>query len=231
MVTRSKFNSWSPQMQARYRQRYGNSFLMETQPAGDPKASLPGAKPPPAAPPIDPIYDAQVGTANRRRDDALAFLDQDERTAIRTFGLDDTSDPFSRARMLQRSYEQRRLGNTNSMAARGQLYSGALQNQQNETEFQRLRGVDSLRKEQDDILARIRQRRAGVNAGHEEDIIAAGSDRIGRAIQSPPDASELPPVGELSSRQPSGALPAGYRTWSLQRKRRYWQQRRAQRGN
>jgi hypothetical protein len=42
----------------------------------------------------------------------------------------DPSNPNSRAALLQRSYENQQRGNTNSLAARGQLYSGALQNAQ-----------------------------------------------------------------------------------------------------
>lgn len=42
----------------------------------------------------------------------------------------DPSNPNSRAALLQKSYENNQRGNTTSLAARGQLYSGALQNAQ-----------------------------------------------------------------------------------------------------
>jgi hypothetical protein len=45
----------------------------------------------------------------------------------------DPSNPNSRAALLQRSYQNQQRGNTNSMASRGQLYSGALQNAQDES--------------------------------------------------------------------------------------------------
>jgi hypothetical protein len=48
-----------------------------------------------------------------------------------TVGGVDTSNPYSRAALLQRSYDNTKRGNTTSLAARGQLYSGALQNAQN----------------------------------------------------------------------------------------------------
>lgn len=43
----------------------------------------------------------------------------------------DASNPYSRAALLQKSYDQTKQGNTTSYAARGQLYSGALGNAQN----------------------------------------------------------------------------------------------------
>lgn len=44
------------------------------------------------------------------------------------FGADAASNPYSRAALLQRSYDQNQRATTNTMAARGQLYSGATQN-------------------------------------------------------------------------------------------------------
>lgn len=58
----------------------------------------------------------------------------------------DPNNPFSRAALLQKTYEQNQRGTTNSMAAQGQLYSGALQDAQNENTFQNQAGVDSNQK-------------------------------------------------------------------------------------
>lgn len=43
----------------------------------------------------------------------------------------DYSNPYSRASLLKKAYDQRSTGEGNSLAARGQLYSGAYQNAQN----------------------------------------------------------------------------------------------------
>jgi hypothetical protein len=48
------------------------------------------------------------------------------------YGIGDSSNPFSKAAMLQESYNRSKLGTTNSLAAQGQLYSGAMINAQNE---------------------------------------------------------------------------------------------------
>lgn len=59
----------------------------------------------------------------------------------------DVTNPFSRAALLKRAHNQNQAGNTNSMAAAGQLYSGALQNAQNNEGFQYQGGKDSLLKD------------------------------------------------------------------------------------
>ena len=56
----------------------------------------------------------------------------------------DVSNPFSQAALMKRTWLQNQKGNTNSMAARGQLRSGALQNAQNRTGFEFEQGKDSL---------------------------------------------------------------------------------------
>lgn len=54
------------------------------------------------------------------------------------------TDPFSRAALLQRLGGQQRNQTLNSYAARGQLYSGALVNQQNTDQFSYDQNFDSL---------------------------------------------------------------------------------------
>lgn len=58
----------------------------------------------------------------------------------------DPNNPFSRAALLQKRYTESKQGTTNSMAAQGQLYSGALQSAQDENSFQNQAGVDENQK-------------------------------------------------------------------------------------
>jgi hypothetical protein len=58
----------------------------------------------------------------------------------------DVSNPFSQAAALQRIFRQNQQANTNGYAARGQLYSGALQRAQDHTAFGFQQGQDSLLK-------------------------------------------------------------------------------------
>jgi hypothetical protein len=95
----------------------------------------------------DAAYLGQVAANNRPYETGLAQLpgnlqalgsqygysysqDPSNPLSVSVGGVD-TSNPYSRAALLQRSYDNTKRGNTTSLAARGQLYSGALQNAQN----------------------------------------------------------------------------------------------------
>lgn len=55
-------------------------------------------------------------------------------------------NPFNQAAQLQRSYDNAKRGTTNSYAASGQLYSGALQNAQGENTYQYNKSSDALQR-------------------------------------------------------------------------------------
>lgn len=91
---------------------------------------------PAAAPqPYDPGYEAYKLTAGRN-----VTLGNNEATwQTQNLGYDsgfnadgtlNTSNPYSQAQLLQDNYKRSQLGTTNSMAAQGQLYSGANLNAQ-----------------------------------------------------------------------------------------------------
>lgn len=71
----------------------------------------------------------------------------------------DPNNPFSRAALLKRSYDQAQTGATNSLAAQGQLYSGALQNARNRNTFNFQQGSDALQKSLGNLLADLIARR------------------------------------------------------------------------
>lgn len=66
--------------------------------------------------------------------DAQGNVDPNDPNSIGTYSIGgiDPNNPNSRAAALQRAYQNQQRGNTNSYAARGQGYSGALQNAQND---------------------------------------------------------------------------------------------------
>lgn len=120
------------------------------------QAPAAAAAPAPAAPytpPVDPQFGADVNTANLNLGTTLQ-QNQAARGQLGTvFGLgvdasgntiDDHSNPFSRAAALQTSYDNSVRGTQNSYAARGQLYSGAVQEAQNWNARQNLQSRDNL---------------------------------------------------------------------------------------
>lgn len=70
---------------------------------------------------------------------------------IQVTGID-TSNPYSRAALLQKSYDQTKAGNVTSLGARGQLYSGALQNAQTTAGKAFDTGSEQLRSSFNDVI-------------------------------------------------------------------------------
>lgn len=102
-------------------------------------ALVPGSYTAPSPQPVDPAFESQRLTAGRNI--ALGNAEGAYQQGNTNFdygynpdGSINASNPYSRAALLQLGYENQQRGTTNSMAARGQLYSGAIENQ---------RGIDS----------------------------------------------------------------------------------------
>lgn len=101
----------------------------------------------------DPQFGADVNSANLNLSTTLQH-NQAARGQLGTvFGLgvdaagntiDDHTNPFSRAAALQTSYDNSVRGTQNSYAARGQLYSGAIQEAQTWNARQNLQSRDNL---------------------------------------------------------------------------------------
>lgn len=146
-------------------------------------ASAPAYSPPaqrtPAPP--DPAYQAQIAALARQRDSTLSDLSGQQSRSLLDYGYNasydqaggvsglsfDPSNPFSRAALLQKSYQQNKSGTLNSMAARGQLYAGALQQAQdvNDTNYQQ--SNDSLQKQLIASLAGIQAAKTKAGTDYE----------------------------------------------------------------
>ncbi|WP_259314925.1 hypothetical protein [Capillimicrobium parvum] len=102
-------------------------------------STQPGA-PPGEVVPFDAALTAQLNGADLNYGNTLAALAAQEPIIQRSFGYQDDgsidpNNPFSRAQLLQRAYQQTQRGTGNRYAARGQLYSGALQRAQSDNQF------------------------------------------------------------------------------------------------
>lgn len=105
--------------------------------------------PPMPAPTYDSQYWNELASGQSAYDTTLAGINLGRgRIAFDTgFGPDgqvDLSNPYNQALMLQRSYEQAQKGINTSMAAQGQLYSGARRTKQREAAFQFERNRSNL---------------------------------------------------------------------------------------
>ena len=173
------------------------------QPSSSPAPSQPATSQPPANTyadrassliagrdmPFNAAYDSKVSAINTGLQNTLAAYGNDENRIRQTFGFDDTTDPFSRARMLQRAYEQRQAGNTNSYAAAGQLYSGALNRQRANTLTDYQADENALRNQYTDLLNQLAQRRAQAGTDAQMDVADAGFDKLQASLAAPVDAN------------------------------------------
>lgn len=167
--------------------------------------AAPGVTPAPAlgpqAQPIDPIFDAQMGSANRSFSQTIAGLGYQRGQLGSIYGLginaqgvvvDDPSNPFSRAAAYQQLYDRSVKGTRNSMAARGQLYAGSLQNAQNENARMNTQRRDALIREFMAAQQSIAQRELAAQGAYQDAEGSARAEAIQRAIQNRPDAASVP---------------------------------------
>jgi hypothetical protein len=166
----------------------------------------------PQARPVDPFYEAAAGSANRNLSTTLQQLQYQRGQLGQTYGLgvnaqggvfDDPTNPYSRAAALQEAYRRSQQGTTTSMAARGQLYAGALQTEQNENARRNDMGRDALIRE---FLSRNQQLQSGeLQAGnaYQDAMTQAASDSILRALAARPDAASVPQPQPVTVKAPA----------------------------
>jgi hypothetical protein len=137
----------------------------------------------------DSAYDAQVAQAARDRDNEIALATGDADLLRRTYGYAgendftiDPNNPFGRAQLLKRQYDQSKAGTQNSYAARGQQTSGAYGRMQNQNLFGYQQGSDALQKDylggRSQIIARIN----AANSQYGAAAINAGLGGLDRAL-------------------------------------------------
>lgn len=127
-----------------------------------------------------------------------------------SFGGVDPNNPFSKAALLKQSFDRAKAGNTNSYAARGQLYSGALQRMQdkNLTDYQQ--GENTLLNSLRGNLGALSNAEAGVGAqlaGQKANAYQAFLDRQ-IALRPPDPVPSYDPSLPLISSRPAPALKA-----------------------
>ena len=89
------------------------------------------------------------------------------------FGGSAASNPYSRAALLQKSYDQNQIRTQNSMAAAGQLYSGATQNARNFNVSNYGQARDSLQKDFDSRMGQADMSQAQAQARYSSSLDAA----------------------------------------------------------
>jgi hypothetical protein len=171
--------------------------------------------------PVDAAYDAQMAALDKTRTSDLAAVTGDRTRGLGEYGFTesafdpatqtmgalafDPNNPFSKAALLKKSYDTGRASTGQSMASRGQLYSGAYQNSQDLVNRNQLQGEDTLQKSLSQFLAGNSGRSTQAQTNYELGAGQAEGDRADRASTNPLYTPVLDP-GPLA---PTIATPTG----------------------
>ena len=151
----------------------------------------------PAEPmPHSAAYDNAMGAATRNRAQALGANKYSVGQVKANYGFDNPgANPYSKAALLQKSYDQTRAGSINSAAASGQLYSGSLQNRQN-ADLQNFGSAQhQLRTNYEQELFDLGQEWITAKNQYETDTGQAETDRAEEAANTPAeDPGPTPPA-------------------------------------
>lgn len=159
-----------------------------------PEGTLPEPAHTPEPMPWNAQYETTVNRANTDLSNTNLQLQNEETATRNNYGFDDpTANPYSQAALLQRSFNQNQNQATNSYAARGQLYSGALSNALDQGRFNMESDYNRTRGAYEGELRDIAGRRLGAAQGHDETIAQAEAQRLQDALSERPDPSLSPP--------------------------------------
>lgn len=159
------------------------------------------SKPPvghPAAP--DSLYYRQVDLANRQQESRLGQLSGQEQSIRHDFGIDDPTNPFSRAEGLKRAFLARQKATSATLASEGHLYSGQHERALARTRFDEEQARAELRSAFDQAIGQVGAAEAGVKFDTEEQKNQAFEDWLARAPQSeaaPPSPTPKPAPAPL----------------------------------
>jgi hypothetical protein len=163
----------------------------------------------------DAAYDEELAAYRRRLQREQSNIAYERGRTQQEYGFEDATDPYSRARMLERAYTQRRTATTTGLAARGQLYSGALRGAQAENRFGYEQQTAQTRKEYLDRLRGLTERGVGAQEDFEMSALGARREALGRAIAQGPEAeypaggSTTPAQAGWTPQQARGGSPPG----------------------
>ena len=103
------------------------------------------ASSPASGPPIDPAFEAYRAAAGRNVSLSDAEAKYQQGALSNEYGIGDSSNPYSKAALLQESYNRSKLGTQNSVGG-NQIFSGSYQNAQGENDRNYSIGSDALKR-------------------------------------------------------------------------------------
>lgn len=145
--------------------------------------------------PPDPVYEQRVQGLRQQRTNTMADLAAGRQQGLAGYGYNENADtgalafdpnnPFSKAALLKKTYDQSRRRTGNVMASGGSLYAGAYQSAQDVQNRGQLQDEDALQKSLADFLARNTQAEAGARTRYETNVEDEEAARIARVDTNP----------------------------------------------
>lgn len=133
-----------------------------------------------------------------RLNQTQAGLDDQERQlgvsyGVGQYGGDIASNPYSRAALLQRSYNQNQRATTNTLASRGQLYAGSASNAFTANRANFAQAQDGLQREYAARLGQIQTRRQDAANTFSDANEVANRDAVNEASKLFPSNRDIVP--------------------------------------
>lgn len=147
-----------------------------------PEGTQAGAPQGPTAPPLDPQYEAELATGRRQL--ALSGAESAYQTGQikQDFGIEDQSNPYSRAALLKQSYEEAQRGTANSYAERGLGNSGSAGQMAGENSRQYSIGYDQLARQYQGAIHGVQYGQAQTAANYGTGMDQAAYEALLRAL-------------------------------------------------
>jgi hypothetical protein len=158
--------------------------------------------------PWDAQYESEVAQHNQDYRDSTANLAAQENNTIGQYGFDDTSNPFSRAKMLQSAFDQAKQRTWNSAAAAGQGYSGSTSAAISGDQSAFNQDYSNLRSEYDQARSDLNMQGAQNQRNQQAAILSSKASALERSISRPLDPSTAPPDDRAPLEQRLSALRA-----------------------
>ena len=158
----------------------------------------------------DAAYNQQVDIAERKGEQRLAELGNQENDIKREFGIEDPTEPFSRANTLKQSFLARQKAASASLASQGQLYSGSHERALSRTRREEEQARSELRRVYEGAIGQVGAEKAGVKFNTEEERTNAFEAWLARAPEADVALDEEAPAAAAGApKAPPSAADTG----------------------
>ena len=157
----------------------------------------------------DSIYQGVVDRSQRQEESRLGQLEGQEQSVKHEFGIDDPTNPFSRAEGLKRAFLVRQKAASASLASQGQGYSGAHERALGRTRREEEEARAELRRTYEQAIGQIGAAKAGVKFDTEEQRAQAFEDWLARTPDSEAGAEKAPAAPHVDAEGKAGLVGPG----------------------